>query len=434
MIQLIRLRSIIVRKLVPFVGIFLMLKGTMDAQTPAAEQLTIFQGVQEAIHNNTALRALSYESVAADGDVRTAGLRPNPSVTINSDILPSNGLGIADKSYGVSLGMPFELGSKRQYRVDAATVQKDVTNLKYNDVVRQTVYAVKNAYIDLADAYIKSKVSSENLRLLDSLVELNRIRVTDKDIAPVDLARSEVEREKFSLEVLAAEQSYKTASTSLLALLGRRVSFTANQLLPDTTALLKVSGLLDKPIPSLDSLVEIAEQVRTDIQVLKRSEDAASAQVALANSLSALNLTVSFDILRQQSVTFYGASFNFPLPIFDRHQGDIAKAEAYRSEAQAQTTSAKIQLRADLQSAVTDLLTKREALRRLITNILSKSEQVRQSVEYSYRHGGTSLIDYLDATRTENEIRQLYVDALGAYAKSLITLDYITGKDMFYVL
>ncbi len=422
------------RKLVPFVGTFLMLKGTMDAQTPAAEQLTIFQAVQEAVHNNTSLRTLKYEGAAADGDIVTAGLRPNPSLNINGDILPSNGYGPADKSYGVSLAMPFEFGSKRQYRVDAATVQKDVTDLKYNDAVRQTIYAVKNAYIDLADAYIKSNVSSENLRLLDSLVELNRIRVAGKDIAAVDLARSEVEREKFSLDVLAAEQSYKTASTSLLALLGRRASFAANQLLPDTTSLLKVSALLDKPIPSLDSLVEIAEQIRTDIQVLKRSEDAASAQVALANSLTALDLTVSLDVLRQQSITFYGASVNFPLPLFDRHQGDIAKAEAYRSEALAQTTSANIQLRADLQSAVTDVLTKRESLKRLVNNILLKSRQVRESVEYSYRHGGTSLIDYLDVARTENELRQLYVDALGAYAKSLITLDYITGKDIFYVL
>ncbi len=428
------LRSTIVCKLVPFVGTFLMLKGTMDAQTPAAERLTLFQAVQEAIHNNPTLHALSYESVAADGDVLTAGLRPNPSVTINSDILPSNGLGIGDKSYGVSFGMPFELGSKRQYRIDAATIQKDVTDLKYNDAVRQTIYVVKNAYIDLADAFIKSNVSFENLGLLDSLVELNRVRVTGKDIAKVDLARSEVEREKFSLDVLAAQQSYKIASTALLARLGRRASFRADQLLPETTALLKVSALIDKPIPSLDSLVEIAEQVRTDIQVLKRSEDAASAQVAVANSLSALDLTVSLDVLRQQSVTFYGASFNFPLPIFDRHQGDIARAEANRLEAQAQTTAAKIQLRADLESAVTDVLTKREALLRLEKNILSKSQQVRESVEYSYRHGGTSLIDYLDAARTENEIRQLYVDALGAYAKSLITLDYIIGKDMFYVL
>ena len=432
MIQRIRLRSIIVCKLVPFVGIFLMLKGTMDAQTPAAEQLTILQVVQEARTNNLSLQALKYESAAAHGDIVTAGLRPNPSITINGDLLPSDGITPKDKSYGVSFAVPFELGSKRQARVDAAVLLRDVTDLKYNDAIRQTIFSVKSAYIDLASAYLKAGVSNTNLRLLDSLVSLNRIRVAGKDIAAVDLVRSEVEREKFSLDVLAAEQSYKTASTSLSAILGRKTSSTL--ILPDTSAVVNVAALINNSLPSVDSLFAIAERERTDILVLKRSEDATNAQLALANSLSAIDLTVSLDVLRQQSVTFYGASFNFPLPIFDRHQGDIEKAEAYHSESVAATTVATNQLRADLQAAMNDVLTKREALRRLVTNILSKSEQVRQSVEYAYRRGGTSLIDYLDATRTENELRQFYVDALGAFAKSLITLDYITGKEIFYVL
>ena len=432
MIQRIRLRSIIVCKLVPFVGIFLMLKGTMDAQTPAAEQLTILQVVQEARTNNLSLQALKYESAAAHGDIVTAGLRPNPSITINGDLLPSDGITPKDKSYGVSFAVPFELGSKRQARVDAAVLLRDVTDLKYNDAIRQTIFSVKSAYIDLASAYLKAGVSNTNLRLLDSLVSLNRIRVAGKDIAAVDLVRSEVEREKFSLDVLAAEQSYKTASTSLSAILGRKTSSTL--ILPDTSAVVNVARLINRSLPSLDSLYAIAERERTDILMLKRSEDATNAQIALANSLSAIDLTVSLDVLRQQSITFYGASLNFPLPIFDRHQGDIEKAEAYHAESVAATTVATNQLRADLQAATNDVLTKREALRRLVTNILSKSEQVRQSVEYAYRRGGTSLIDYLDATRTENELRQFYVDALGAFAKSLITLDYITGKEIFYVL
>ena len=64
----------------------------------------------------------------------------------------------------------------------------------------------------------------------------------------------------------------------------------------------------------------------------------------------------------------------------------------------------------------------------------SISRSVRSSVEYAYLHGSTSLIDYLDAVRTENELHQLFVDALGAYAKSLITLDFLIGKDVLYAM
>lgn len=429
-----QIRQLIVCKLVPSVVWLLMLKGTMDAQTPAAERLTMFQAVISATQDNPQLRALSFESAAAAGDITTAGLRPNPSLTLNGDVLPSDGVSPKDKQYGASLAFPFELGGKRQARLDAATAARDVTLLRYDDAVRQTVFAVKNAYVDLTAAFIKTGVMHHSLDLLDSLVALDRSRVQGQDIAEVDLTRSEVEREKFSLDVVAAEGSYRAATASLLGLMGRRGIAATAQVIPDTLALMKVSGLFDRPIPSLDSLVAIASVQRSDIRVLRRSEEAATAQVALAHSLASIDLSVSLDAIRQQQVTFWGASLSLPLPVFDRHQGEIEKAEALRSEASAQTEAALIQLRADLRTALADADVKREAVRRLETSILAKSRHVRESIEYAYRRGSTSLVDYLDVSRTENELRELYVDALAAYAKSLITLDYITGKDLFYAI
>jgi len=41
-------------------------------------------------------------------------------------------------------------------------------------------------------------------------------------------------------------------------------------------------------------------------------------------------------------------------------------------------------------------------------------------------------VDYLDAARTYNELQQDYVDALQSYAKSLVTLNFVTGKDLYY--
>jgi cobalt-zinc-cadmium efflux system outer membrane protein len=366
--------------------------------------------------------------------VVTAGLRPNPSLTVNGDLLPSDGFGPKQKQYGGSLVVPFELGGKRDARIEAATAAKAVTDLRYEDAVRQTQYAVKNAYVDLTAAYLKAGVMRESLGLLDSLVALDSVRVRGQDIAAVDLTRSEVERERFSLDVLANETGYRTAVTTLFGLLGRRGSDASLPLEPDTTAVTRVDALLATPLPALDSLVAVASDSRSDLRVLKASERAAEAQTSVARSLAAIDLSVSLDAMRQQEVTFWGASVSFPLPIFDRHQGDIQRAEAISSEAKAQTNAALVQLRADIYAALLDASAKRESLRRLGASILKKSSLVRSSVEYAYRRGSTSLVDYLDVARTENELRELYVDALAAYAKSLITLDYITGKDLFYVI
>ncbi|MBS1902130.1 MAG: TolC family protein [Bacteroidetes bacterium] len=422
------------RKLVPSVVCLLMLKGTMDAQTPAAEQLTILQALREAVLHNPSLHALSFEGAAADADIVTAGLRPNPSLSINGDLLPSDGYGPKQKQYGGSLILPFELGGKRDARLGAASAAKSVTERRYEDAVRQTQFAVKNAYIDLTAAYVKTGVMRESLVLLDSLVVLDSARVRGQDIPAVDLTRSEVERERFSLDVLANETSYRTTSTALLGLLGRRGTEASVLVQPDTTAISRVASLIERPLPSIDSIVSIAAESRSDIRVLLAAEQAAQAQIAVAKSLASIDLSVSLDAMRQQEVTFWGASISFPLPIFDRHQGDIQRAEAMSAEAKAQTEAALLQLRADIRGAMLDVEAKRESLRRLGTSILEKSKLVRSSVEYAYRRGSTSLVDFLDVARTENELRELYVDALAAYAKSLINLDYVTGKDLFYVI
>ncbi len=407
---------------------------TSEAQPPAAEQLTISQAVSEALEHNASLRALKFETAAAEGDITTAGLRPNPSLTINGDILPSDGLGPSDKQYGASLGIPFELGGKRDARLSFAILQRDVTTLRYEDAERQTAFAVKSAYLDVVTTEQKAQVAVENLTLFDSLVSLNRVRVSGQEIAQVDLARSEVEREKFDLDVMAAQEQNRSVMTGLLVLLGRNAANRTTPIQADTTIIPHIAAIADLKLPSVDELVAKAVVERSDIKALAKAEEAARAQVDLSKALASIDLTVSLDAIRQQQVTFWGASLSFPLPFFDRHQGDIQKSEAQSSEAEIQTQAALLQLRADITSALSDANTKRESLIKLRDNILQKSRSVRASVEYAYRHGSTSLIDFLDAVRTENELHQLFVDALGSYAKSLITLDFLIGKDVLYAM
>jgi cobalt-zinc-cadmium efflux system outer membrane protein len=49
--------------------------------------------------------------------------------------------------------------------------------------------------------------------------------------------------------------------------------------------------------------------------------------------------------------------------------------------------------------------------RRYNTHYVAESQRVRDNLEYSYRHGGATLLDYLDALR---DYRQINLDALTA--------------------
>ena len=49
-------------------------------------------------------------------------------------------------------------------------------------------------------------------------------------------------------------------------------------------------------------------------------------------------------------------------------------------------------------------------------------------MEYSYRRGEASLVEFLDAQRAFNDARQAYNDARADFARSLYTIDSTSGK------
>ena len=422
-----------INKLISFCTFALLFGAFTDgyAQPKAAGVLSMHTALTEALANNASLRSLRYEQLASEADQITAGLHPNPSLTVNADILPSEGFTAKDKNYGLSLGIPIELGGKRDARIKQADAALRVTELQYLDALRQMTLAVRSAYIDFASTAERASAYGENLSLLDSLVSLSKIRVKDKDIAPVELTRSEVERDKFLLETLRSAEDHRAARTTLYALMGRTGSRTTQQDQPDTSAFTTIRSIAVRPLPALDSLLSVAEQERSDLRVLRATEEEAKATSELQRSLATIDLNVSLDYLRSQEITYYGTTVSVPIPIFNRNQGEIEKATVREAETKAQTEAALLQLHADVTNAWYDATNKQRALRTLGENVLGKSLDVRTAIEYAYRRGGTSLIDFLDAARTYNELRQSYVEALGDFAKSLVVLNAVVGKDVF---
>ena len=58
---------------------------------------------------------------------------------------------------------------------------------------------------------------------------------------------------------------------------------------------------------------------------------------------------------------------------------------------------------------------------------LPKAQKARDTVEFAYRRGGASLIDFLDAQRTYRETSLEYLRALGNYATARYQLEAAVG-------
>jgi cobalt-zinc-cadmium efflux system outer membrane protein len=118
------------------------------------------------------------------------------------------------------------------------------------------------------------------------------------------------------------------------------------------------------------------------------------------------------------------------LRIFDRNQGE---KERTRYEAQS-TRFAEIAVRnqviSDVDQAWAGYQTALRQAQRYHSHYLAQASRVRDNLEFSYRHGGSTLLDYLDALR---DYRQVNLDALNANVQvwlALHQLSYVAASEM----
>jgi cobalt-zinc-cadmium efflux system outer membrane protein len=115
------------------------------------------------------------------------------------------------------------------------------------------------------------------------------------------------------------------------------------------------------------------------------------------------------------------------MPIFDRNQGEIARAGFAITQAQEQERFANGQVLTDVRDAFENLRTNDQIVVLYRSGYLDEAQQSRDISEYAYRHGAASLLDFLDAERTYRVTQLGYRQALASYLLALEQLREAVG-------
>jgi len=130
---------------------------------------------------------------------------------------------------------------------------------------------------------------------------------------------------------------------------------------------------------------------------------------------------------RQGNDNTFGVGLSMPLRVFDRNQGELARTTAEIERTQALREAAARRVLAEVDVAITQVTSEWDKLLRLHDVYLPKAQRARDTVEFAYRRGGASLLDFLDAQRTYRETTLEHVRALGNYRTALDRLDAAVG-------
>ncbi|MBO0720462.1 MAG: TolC family protein [Blastocatellia bacterium] len=405
--------------------------GQARAQSPSPPPVTINQAVQEAIEKNLGLLAERYAISIADARIITAGLRPNPVLSIEGDHLDLLGTGYNEinkagpPEYSIRTDFIFERGGKRRHRLDVAQQEKQVAQMQLLNATRALVLDVENAFVDVLLAKESLRLAQDNLTAFNNIVRVNVERVRAGDLARVELTRTQLAELQFNNAVIQAVTKVRIAQQRLQLLMGRAV--------PSPS--FEVSGEMRRePLPfSLENLQQQAMARRPDYQAMLRDQARSQAEILLQLAQRKVDFTVGTEYRRQQGLAGKGNSlgffFSIPLPVFNRNQGEISRAQEEQLQIDARLHALEAEIRNEINTAWQQYETARTLLSQIESEMLGRARRVLETIDYSYRSGEASFVDLLDARRAFNDTMQSYNEARAEYARSLYLIDSTIGKD-----
>ena len=412
-----------------------VMAASIGAAPAAAAQpaLSIDQAVSEAIEKNLSLIAERWNIAVAEAAIITARLRPNPVLSGSADHLDWLGTGFDDANgagpseYAVRVDVPFERGRKRELRAEVASAAKSVAQAQLADTIRRLKLDVTLAAIDVLEAKAKLTLARQNLETLERLVSLNETRLVSGALPPLEVTRSRVAMLQYRGSVKAAELNVAQTRLKLHTLVGRR----PGEPLVDIDEPL---GTRPAPLPSdADALGVVARASRPDVLALRQDQARTEADLRLQIAQGRVDYTLGAEYRRQQGLNgtgnMAGLFVSVPLPVFNRNQGEIARAGAEHSKAERSLAALETTVSSEVVSAYQEFASARELLVDMERDLLKPAADARAGTAYVYQAGATSLLDVLDAQRAFNDTMDTYYTAQAAYRRAEARLALVVGAE-----
>ena len=396
------------------------------AQKPGGVTISLDQAIQMALQHNHSLIAARTVIQQNQAEETTANLRPNPVLLGDSQFLPvfqpsqfSSDYLDNTAQFDVGLSYLFERGRKRQHRLQAAKDVTAVTRSQVTDNERSLSFNVASQFINVELAESTLALANQDLKSFQETVNISEERYKAGDTGEDDLLKIKLQMLQFQMDVSAAQLSRVQALADLRQLLGYE------SVGPDYD----VNGSFEyQPVKgNLDDFQAKALANRPDLQASRLGINAANSQLALQKSIA------KRDVTGQLSYTHIGAINNvslfgqIQLPIFDRNQGEIARAGFAVMQAQEQERFASGQVLTDVRDAFEGLRSNDQIVSLYRSGYLNQAQQSLDITEYAYKHGAASLLDFLDAERSERTTQLGYRQALASYLLALEQLREAVG-------
>lgn len=419
-----------------FAGLATLLGLALGSQLSGQQAPTTYtwqQLVEKFEASNPTLKANKLNIDESRAAEVTAYLRPNPDFSVTADgfqVASNNGIyrplsGVVETP---SISYLHERQHKRELRRDQAKASTTVAESTYLDQERNLIFNLRNAFVQALQAKAVLQNATDNLQYWDRELEVNRTRLKAGDIAQMDLNRLELLRAQFESDFQTALVNLRTAKIQLLMLMNDRTPIER----------FDITGTFDfsEELMPLEDYRKAALESRPDLKEAMQNVELAKVthQLAIANGSTDPTFSVWYSYNPSFSNPFadqtVGGNISIPLRIFDRNQGEKARTEIDIKRNEKLRDANEAQVFNDVDSAYWTVVQNLNLLKPYKTRYMPMATDVRDKMAFSYKQGGASLLDYLDAEKAYRDTRLAYLNLIGAYLTAAGQMNLAVGREV----
>lgn len=366
-----------------------------------------------ALDNNPTLAQSHSRIGAAEGRYVQGGLYPNPSWGYIAEEMGNSGYG---GQHGAFVGQRIITAKKLQ--LNRATLSQEIEQAKWALQAQEwrVLTDVRLAFYELLVARRAVELEEQLLNIGHEGLKSAEALVAAKEVSRADLLQARVEVEAAAIQLQNARNRLTATGRRLAAVVG----------VPDVD-LSRLQGDLEaelQPLSWQDALNRL----------LAESPELAQAQAAVQRAQWAVQrecagrvpnidtlASVRYDTSTQNTIA--GVSIGMPLPVFDRNQGNIRRAQAELIDAEQDVQRLELQLRNRLAATFQRYDNARQQVERYSQAVLPTAKESLDLIVSGYRQGEFPYLTLLTAQRTYFRVNLTYLESLRDLRSSTIAIE-----------
>jgi len=375
---------------------------TPEEEVIPAGALSLEQLEATALAQNPAVARAAAQLGAAQGTMLQAGLAPNPVIGYQGNEIGDEGEAGQNGAYvsqTLITGGKLRL-SQSAYNQRVAEMQQQLTAMQM-----AVVGDVRAAYFQAVAAQRRARLAAQLLQIGEQTTQTARGLLQAQEASRVELLQAQVEANRAKIRLQQAQTEHVAAWRQLMA----------------------VTGMPDRP---LEPLADTLNQFPADMQwestlhtLLASSPEIAAAQTRIeqarwqlqrerAEPIPDLNITggVAHDASTGDAIA--NAQLEIPIPLWNKNQGGIRRAQAELTAARADLQRVELDLQRRLASAFQRYTAARYSVDQFVREILPDANESLNLVTIGYQQGELDFLTLLTAQRTYYGVHLDYVEAL----------------------